>query len=232
MPGMATVCSSRPGRFQTCAVTADRCATRAAAARLPGFPNLPPPPCWVITGGYGTLPAQWLTPASSSTWKLKPAERPWGWTGVRRPACGSMSCLPEIELILHALLAALVVWAGVQDWRRREVADWLTWPLFVLGLGAAVYRAFHLGFLPLTISIFVLVVWYFNWLGGADARVLVGLWGLWPLAGLLGMICTGIWGLVLVLRKREKEHIPALVTVAAATLIQLMVELFRLCKFT
>ena len=37
MPGMATVCSSRPGRFQTCAVTADRCATRAAAARLPSW---------------------------------------------------------------------------------------------------------------------------------------------------------------------------------------------------
>jgi len=42
----------------------------------------------------------------------------------------------------------------------------------------------------------------------------------------------GIWGLVLVLRKRGKERIPALVAVAAATLIQLMVELLRLCKFT
>jgi hypothetical protein len=39
-----------------------------------------------------------------------------------------------------------------------------------------VYR----GFFSLTISVFVLSVWYFNWLGGADARVLIGLWGVWP----------------------------------------------------
>ena len=139
-----------------------------------------------------------------------------------------MSFQPEIEIALHALTAALVVWGGLQDWSKREVADWLTWPLFVMGFGSAVFRAVHLDFLPLTISFFVLSVWYFNWLGGADARVLVGLWGLWPLAGLLGMVCTGMWGLVLVLRKRGKERIPALVTVAIGVLIQLITELIRL----
>ena len=139
-----------------------------------------------------------------------------------------MSFQAEIKIALHALTAALVIWGGCQDWRRREVADWLTWPLFVMGLGAAVFRAVHLDFLPLTISVFVLSVWYFNWLGGADARVLVGLWGLWPLAGLLGMVCTAILGLALILRKRGKERFPALPTVAIATAIQLLIELFRL----
>ena len=139
-----------------------------------------------------------------------------------------MSCLPETLIAFHALLAALVVWGGLQDWNRREVADWLTWPLFVLGLGAAVYRAVHLDLLPLTISFFVLSVWYFNWLGGADARVLIGLWGLWPLAGLLGMVCTGLWGLMLVLRKRGKERIPALVTVGIGAVIQFISELYIL----
>jgi Flp pilus assembly protein protease CpaA len=142
-----------------------------------------------------------------------------------------MSFQPEIKIALHALTAALVIWGGLQDWRRREVADWLTWPLFVMGLGAAVCRAVYLDFLPLTISIFVLSVWYFNWLGGADARVLVGLWGLWPLAGFLGMVCTGMWGLVFVLRKHGKERLPALVTVAVGVTIQLFVELFRLRGF-
>jgi Flp pilus assembly protein protease CpaA len=139
-----------------------------------------------------------------------------------------MSFQAEIKIALHALTAALVIWGGCQDWHRREVTDWLTWPLFVMGLGAAVFRAVHLNFLPLTISIFVLSVWYFNWLGGADARVLVGLWGLWPIAGLMGMVCTGMWGLVFVLRKRGKERIPALVMVAFGVTIQLFVELFRL----
>jgi len=156
----------------------------------------------------------------------------WAWTGAHRPACGSMSCLPETRIALHALTAALVIWGGLQDWRQREVADWLTWPLFVLGLGAAAFRAVHLDLLPLIVSVFVLVVWYCNWLGGADARVLVGLWGLWPLAGLLGIVCTGLWGLVLVLRQRGKERIPALVAVALGTIIQMVVEIFKLFKST
>ena len=142
-----------------------------------------------------------------------------------------MSFQAEIKIALHALTAALVIWGGCQDWRRREVADWLTWPLFIMGLVAAVFRAVHLDFLPLTVSIFVLSVWYFNWLGGADARVIVGLWGLWPLAGLLGILLTGLWGLGLVLSKRGKERIPALITVAIATFLQLMVELCKMCKF-
>jgi len=137
---------------------------------------------------------------------------------------------PEIKIALHTLTAALVIWGGCQDWQRREVADWLTWPLFVMGLGAAIFRAVHLDFLPLTTSIFVLSVWYFNWLGGADARVLIGLWGLWPIAGMLGIICTGIWGLALVIRKRGKERIPALVMVAFGVGIQLGVELVRLSR--
>jgi Flp pilus assembly protein protease CpaA len=142
-----------------------------------------------------------------------------------------MSFPPEIRIVLHTLIAALVVWGGLQDWNRREVADWLTWPLFVIGFGSAIFRAVHLDFLPLTISLFILSVWYFNWLGGADARVLVGLWDLWPLAGLLGLICTGGWGLVLVLRKRGKERFPALVAVAFGVLVQLFAELFRLRGF-
>jgi hypothetical protein len=52
--------------------------------------------------------------------------------------------LPKIEIALHALLAAPLVWSGLQDWRYREVTDWLTWPLFLLGLGAAVYHAVYL----------------------------------------------------------------------------------------
>jgi Flp pilus assembly protein protease CpaA len=139
-----------------------------------------------------------------------------------------MSFPPEIRIVLHALITTLVVLGGLQDWRKREVANWLTWPLFVIGFGSAIFRAVHLDILPLTISFFVLSVWYFNWLGGADARVLVGLWGLWPLAGLLGLVCTGIWGLALVIRKRGKERIPALISVAFGVVIQLISEFYRL----
>jgi hypothetical protein len=47
----------------------------------------------------------------------------------------------------------------------------------------------------------------------------------------MGMVCTGMWGLVFVLRKRGKERLSALVTVAVGVIIQLFVELFRLRGF-
>ncbi len=53
-------------------------------------------------------------------------------------------------------------------------------------LGAAVE------FLALLISIFLIAVRYFGWMGGADVRILIGLWGLWPLVGFLSLVSTGI----------------------------------------
>lgn len=141
---------------------------------------------------------------------------------------GLISFQPEIQIAFHALIAALVVWGGLQDWRRREVTDWLTWPLFVMGAIAAIGGAVLLDLIPLIVCVFVLTAWYFGWLGGADARVLVGLWGLWPLAGFLGIACTGVWGLALILRKQGRERIPALVTVAFGVAIQLISELYGL----
>jgi Flp pilus assembly protein protease CpaA len=134
----------------------------------------------------------------------------------------------HVEITLHAVTAALLVWGGVQDWQKREVSDWLTWPLFLAGSIAAIVRAARLDTFPLLVSIFVLTAWYFNWLGGADARALIGLWGLWPLAGLLGMACTGLWGLALVLRKRGKERIPALVAIALAACLTFLLEVAKI----
>lgn len=142
-----------------------------------------------------------------------------------------MPIQPYIQITFHALIAALVVWGGFQDWHYREVADWLTWPLFVMGVIAAIGRSVSLDIFPITVAAFILTAWYSNWLGGADARVLVGLWGLWPAAGLFGMVCTGLWGLMLVLRRQGKERIPALVTVAIGTVILLVIQLFRLREF-
>jgi len=134
----------------------------------------------------------------------------------------------DFTLILHPILVILAGLAGLQDWRTGEVTDWITWPLFIAGGMAAIAKAVRLDFLPLTISIFFLVIWYFNWMGGADVRVLIGLWGLWPLAGFLALVTTGVWGLILVLRRRGKERIPALVTIAIATCLTFLAEFARM----
>lgn len=57
------------------------------------------------------------------------------WIWVRQPAYGSMSFQADIKIALHALTAALVIWGDLKDWRRREVADWPTWPSLVMDLG-------------------------------------------------------------------------------------------------
>ncbi len=116
------------------------------------------------------------------------------------------SVFPYMDYLPHTVLTILVILAGIQDWRKREVTDWLTWPMFIGGIVSAILYAVRLDFSSLTVSIFLLIAWYFDWLGGADVRVLVGLWGLWPLAGFLALLATGLWGLVLVLRRRGKEN--------------------------
>ena len=133
-----------------------------------------------------------------------------------------------VPCLSHAGLTILVLLAGIQDWRRREVSDWLTWPLFLFGLASAIADLLqHLDFLALAVSIFLIVAWYFGWMGGADARILSGLWGLWPLGGFMALMAVGLWGSVLVLRQRGKERIPALVGSGFAVAILLIIELVR-----
>ncbi len=128
------------------------------------------------------------------------------------------------SLLIHSVLTVLVILAGIQDWRTREVSDWLTWPLFIGGTSVVITRHENLSFLPLIVSAFLLIAWYFNWMGGADVRVLVGLWGLWPLAGILSLLANGLWGAVLVLRKRGKEKLPGMVGSGFAVATLFIVE--------
>jgi Flp pilus assembly protein protease CpaA len=122
------------------------------------------------------------------------------------------------------VLTVVLILAGFQDWRKHEVTDWLTWPLFICGGIAAGVAVVNMDFLPLIISVFLIVAWYFDWMGGADVRMLSGLCGLWLLAGLLTLLATGIWGLILTLRKRGKEKIPALVGSAFAVVVLYLIE--------
>ncbi len=137
--------------------------------------------------------------------------------------------LPYVSYLPHAALVCLAVLAGIQDWRKREVSDWLTWPPFLFGLASAIVNAVkHLDLLPLVVSVFLIVTWYCGWMGGADVRIFIGLWGLWPLAGLLALAGTGLWGLVLVLRKRGKEKIPALVSTGFAVCLTFLGEMAKI----
>ena len=38
-----------------------------------------------------------------------------------------------------------------------------------------------------------------GWMGGADWKVLIGLFGLWPLAGFAALVVAGVWGSLVIL---------------------------------
>ena len=93
---------------------------------------------------------------------------------------------------------------GVQDWHTGEVSNWISIPLFLMGVIASIMRLFFwddalVGALSL-FAIFVITLAAFKgWMGGADWKVLIGLLGLWPLAGFAALIVAGLWGCILIL---------------------------------
>ena len=93
---------------------------------------------------------------------------------------------------------------GVQDWHTGEVSNWISIPLFLMGMIASVLRLLFwddalVGALSL-FAIFVITFAAFKgWMGGADWKVLIGLFGLWPQAGFVALIVAGLWGGILIL---------------------------------
>src|ERR1700690_2008239 len=138
---------------------------------------------------------------SSLIWKRTRLRSVQVWIGVLPHGCGSMW---SVDLILRAILSALIIFGGIQDWKCGEVANWITIPLLVAGLIACAIKLLNdpeTG-LGLTMLIILLTILAWNrWMGGADWKVLVGLFGLWPAAGFAAILDAGLWGIVEMIRK-------------------------------
>lgn len=70
--------------------------------------------------------------------------------------------------------------------------------------------------LPGILSLLMFFFWHKGWMGGADAKVLIALVGLWYPAALVAFFLLGVWGLILLFRKTKKTF-PGLVAIAVAT---------------
>jgi len=113
--------------------------------------------------------------------------------------------------IWYGLLLSTLIIGGVQDWRTGEVSNWISVPLFSMGAIAPILRLFLLENISVNIfSIFVMgVITYAaikGWMGGADWKVLVGLFGLWPLAGFAALVVAGVWGGILILKTGDRNR--------------------------
>jgi Flp pilus assembly protein protease CpaA len=82
------------------------------------------------------------------------------------------------QAILRGGLLAILLISAAQDVRRREVSNLITIPLFFLGILGILLSA-NLALAAITLSI-VAVAMMPGGYGAADAKILVGLAGLWP----------------------------------------------------
>jgi Flp pilus assembly protein protease CpaA len=113
------------------------------------------------------------------------------------------------DLGILAVLLPVLIPAGIQDWRRGEVSNWITIPLFCLGVMAAMMRVFLSNDMLTGVMLFAMSVStlaaFKGWMGGADWKVLIGLFGLYPLAGFAALIVAGVWGAVLMLATKNRN---------------------------
>jgi Flp pilus assembly protein protease CpaA len=123
--------------------------------------------------------------------------------------------------LAHFSILVFLILAAIQDHKTREVSNWITVPLFLGGVAIIMVR---LDPLSVILSALLFFFWLWGRMGGADVKVLVALLGLWGEAAFASFFLLGVWGLVLLIRKK-RESFPGLVVIAAGTGLTFLGEL-------
>ncbi|RPI20548.1 MAG: prepilin peptidase [Chloroflexota bacterium] len=132
------------------------------------------------------------------------------------------------DVLIHFALVIILTWMGIQDRRTREVSNVLTIPM--LAGGVVVMTIQLIARDPSAVaSILIIAVLTFaalrGWMGGADWKVLVGLFGLWPLAGFASLAGAGLFGAGAILWTRDRHvSFPAIYVFAVASLLTFSAE--------
>lgn len=140
----------------------------------------------------------------------------WRWIGVPLRGCGFM----WIDVLMRVLLLILLGASAYQDWRTREVSNWISLPVFLAGFVGILIRRD-----ALLAVLFVLLVGLAMIKGGygpADGKLMAGLTGLWPTAALASVLLMPIFDLLW--RKKSETPAPLTISIAAAALLTSLVE--------
>jgi Flp pilus assembly protein protease CpaA len=130
---------------------------------------------------------------------------------------------------LHLALVGLVAIGGMLDGRKREVSNFLTIPLYLVGMSFALYRFFQGDVLPMMIISVLTLAAFEGWMGGADYKILASLTALWSLGGLVALLAAGIWGGTVVLFTRNRlSTFPGVTAMAFGMALIFLVE-FAIC---
>jgi Flp pilus assembly protein protease CpaA len=138
--------------------------------------------------------------------------------------------LSSSSLFGYGVLLSILTIGGVQDWHTGEVSNWISIPLFLMGVIASILRLLFLDDMFTSIlSIFAMVVItlaaFKGWMGGADWKVLIGLFGLYPLAGFASLVVAGVWGGVMILITGDRNaRFPGVTAFAFAACLTFFVK--------
>jgi len=97
--------------------------------------------------------------------------------GVLAFALAFPSVLPAPFPIVFVGMLALGVWISLVDFRIHRVPNWITYPLMLAGVARAIALV-DATFLIYWIVLFSL--WQVRFMGGGDAKLLMGFFGLFP----------------------------------------------------
>ena len=90
---------------------------------------------------------------------------------------GSMEVAEALGLGIRLALTAWLVAVAVWDWRRAIIPNWLTLPVMLATGGVRLYQG-HLHVLAIWVLLYL--IWRMNIVGGGDAKLLMGLFALFP----------------------------------------------------
>jgi Flp pilus assembly protein protease CpaA len=133
-------------------------------------------------------------------------------------------------------VTALTLWLAAMsacDLRTRQVPNWLTLPPLLGILGWQLAHGCWLALLPLPVFF---SLWHVQVLGGADAKVLMSLFGLWPTLEFASFFCLGyvLVTLPLLAWRRWRngntllsDRRPAVPTYATVTLAYMAIHMIR-----
>ena len=131
----------------------------------------------------------------------------------------------------YAIVIFVLAIGGVQDWHKGEVSNWISIPLFFMGVLASILRVLFLDdMLTSAISLFAISVItaaaFKGWMGGADWKVLIALFGIWPLAGVAALVVAGVWGGIAIVFKCDRNtRFPGVTAFAFAACLTFFIQL-------
>jgi Flp pilus assembly protein protease CpaA len=98
-----------------------------------------------------------------------------------------------VELLIRVGVVAWLALCAIWDNRTGKIPNALTLPVLVLGgVAAGLAGIESMTFYAITL-ILALAAYFLGWMGGADAKILVTLSGLWPLGLMTVMAGSFLW---------------------------------------